>query len=178
MKGSILKRRLGLMAVAIGLIAAATVAPAMSYFTTYATAKGGYTLNLGESTSMKETFAEWTKHITIANTGETECYVRVKAFSGSQYPLYFSSESSLWSLHKDGYWYYNAILPAGTVMPESEALAIEIHRMDEASVQDFNVIVIEEAAPVLYDENGVPSADWDKPLINETNSYDVAKGAQ
>lgn len=36
---------------------------------------------------------------------------------------------------------------------------------------DFNVIVIQECTPVLYDENGNPYADWNVILDTKQDSY-------
>ena len=76
-----------LAAAALGLTISLSVGSAMAYFTTYAEAEGGYTVSIGSTTKTKEEFSNWTKHVQVENTGDTECYVRVKAFSGSQFPL-------------------------------------------------------------------------------------------
>ena len=40
------------------------------------------------------------------------------------------------------------------------------------SDQDFNVIVVQESAPVIYDENGNPTGDWDHILDSGESVYD------
>ena len=54
----------------------------MAYFTTYSTAGGGVKMNMGfTETFPKEDVDENGKHITIENTGDYDCFVRVKAFA-------------------------------------------------------------------------------------------------
>ena len=42
--------------------------------------------------------------------------------------------------------------------------------------QDFNVIVVQECTPVLYDENGNPYADWNAVADSTESSYTEADG--
>ena len=165
------KSRVLLVTAAAVLALAAGAQTALAYFTTYATAKGGYTIHLGETTSIEENFANWTKKVQVANTGSQPCYVRVKAFCGSQYTLTFTGDG--WSAGEDGYWYYSAVIPAGGSSAELD-IAIGNTPADEA--EDFNVFVVQEAAAVRYNADGTPYADWSQTLSSES-SYDV-KGAQ
>jgi hypothetical protein len=55
-----------------------------------------------------------------------------------------------WAEGADGYWYYSGIVPAGG---KTEELTVSIQPKDGLA-QDYDVIVIQECAPVLYDENG------------------------
>ena len=54
------KTRVLLVTAAAVLALAAGAQSALAYFTTYATAKGGVTVHLGETTSIEEQFANWT----------------------------------------------------------------------------------------------------------------------
>lgn len=162
------KTRVLLVTAAAVLALAAGAQSALAYFTTYATAKGGYTIRLGETTSLEEGFADWTKKITVANTGELPCYVRVKAFCGSSYTLTYSGEG--WTAGEDGYWYYNAIVPAGG---SSGELDIAIGGVPADEAESFNVIVVQEAAAVRYHADGTPYADWSATLSTDSSSYDV-----
>ena len=91
---------------ALLLLGSAGAGQAMAYFTTYVTAAGGHPVTLGYETQIEEEVENMTKHIVIANTGESDCYVRVKVFSGSQFPVSFSQEA-------DGPWRTTA---TGTMM--------------------------------------------------------------
>ena len=146
------------------LLVHSSVGVAQAYFTTYATAKGTIQLPLDERTEINEEFDDWTKHVTITNTALAEdaasmsVFVRVKAFSGSTYPLQF--EGSGWQLNEgDGYYYYNAPLAPGKV---TEKLDIKITGVPADAKPDasFNVAVIYETTPVIYKPDGTPYADW------------------
>lgn len=168
MKKSLNKKTLGLAGAALFLTAGLSVGSAMAYFTTYTQVSGGVSLSLGTtSTIPEETVEDWTKHVTIENTGDIDCFVRVRAFAGSQYQnsLVYSGEN--WSLAADGYYYYSEILSPGETSGE---LLIAIDNME--SNQSFNVIVVQESAPVIYDENGNPTGDWDHILDSGESVYD------
>ena len=80
------KKSLCLAAAALTLTAGISAGTAMAYFTTYTEAFGGVTLNMGFSETIpKEDFSNWTKHVSVENTGDYDCYVRVKALAGSKY---------------------------------------------------------------------------------------------
>lgn len=140
----------------------ATVGTTLAYFTTYATAKGYVEVSLEEQTQIKEDFSQWTKHLTIANQGENSrpVYVRAKAFGGEQYTLTYSGSG--WSQNADGYYYYGSILNPGDT---ANVLDVKIDGIPKDAV-DFNVIVVYETTPVIYDANGNPSADWNNILDN------------
>lgn len=151
------KKSLCLAGAALLLAGSVTAGSAMAYFTTNATASGSAQVSLGfTQTEPNETFGEKSKHITIANTGERDCFVRVKVFAGEAYQSGLSIEGKGWELGEDGYYYYKAVVPAGTSTPDE--LVVTIDTM--GSEQDFNVIVVQESTPVLYDASGAPYADW------------------
>ena len=107
MKKKLNKKTLCLTAAALTLTAGLSVGSAMAYFTTYVTAQGGQELSLGFTEVIPdEEVSDWTKHIKIENTGDYECYVRVKVFAGSQYQegLVYSDESGKWTPGDDGYY--------------------------------------------------------------------------
>lgn len=151
-------------ALALVLVGTAGLREAMAYFTTYVRAAGGYTVTLGYETEIEEDVRDMTKHIVISNTGETDCYVRVKVFSGSTFDIAFSTEGG-WSLADDGYWYYDSILPVGG--NTSELLAAVT--VPEDYTDTFNIVVVQECTPVLYDEAGEPYADWERAADTTTD---------
>ena len=104
----------------------------------------------------------------ITNTGSQPCYVRVKAFCGGQYTLTYSGEG--WTAGADGYWYYDAIVPAGA---KSGELDIAIGNTPAGEADAFNVIVVQEATAVRYRADGTPYADWSETLSSDSSSYDV-----
>lgn len=156
-----------LTAAAVILAGSMSIQGALAYFTANASAQGGYLISLGSSTDITEDFSDWTKHIVITNTGETDCYVRVKVFSGSQFDLEFSGESGAWSQRDDEYWYYSDIVPAGGKTSVLDAKII----VPEGYEDDFNVVVVQECTPVVFDENGNPKEDWTQK-IDSTSDFD------
>lgn len=149
-------------AAALTLTAGITVESAMAYFTTYVTAKGGYTVELGFTrTEIEEKVEYGKKVITLTNTGDYDCYVRLKALTGDAYKdsLLYSEPGGAgkWTPGADGYYYFSDIVvPKGT----STELEVKFAFPAEEEPTDFNVIIIQECTPVLYDENGNPYADW------------------
>ena len=82
----------------------------MAYFTTYAEASGNVTLNMGfTETKPTEEFSNWTKHVTVKNTGDFACFVRVKALAGEKYQdgLQYSDSDGKWTPGEEGYYYYS-----------------------------------------------------------------------
>ena len=80
------KRNLILIALVFTLIICATIQPAIAYFTTFVTAKGGYVIKLGDTTRVKETFSNWTKGVTIHNDADSEpVFIRAKVLYEGKY---------------------------------------------------------------------------------------------
>lgn len=169
MKKPLNKKTLGLAVTASLLTAGLSVGSAMAYFTTYTQTSGSVTLDLGmTTTNVDDEVVDWTKHVTVENTGSYDCFVRVRAFAGAQYQDSLTYSGNNWSLAADGYYYYSQIVEAGT--STEDILNIHIDKKD--SDKDFNVIVVQESAPVIYDENGNPVGDWDHILDFNQDSYD------
>lgn len=150
-------------AAALIMVAAANFEDASAYFTTYVSAGGSEIVHMGSTTELHEDVTDMTKHISVTNASQTnDCFVRVKVFYGGQLQVSFTDRSEsgdAWSYsEKDGYWYYNSILPAGA---STEILDAKIGDLPVDFDRDsFNVVVIQECTPVIYDENGNPGADW------------------
>lgn len=171
MKKSFNKKTLCLAGTALLLTAGLSVGSAMAYFTTYTQVSGGVTLSLGTTITVPDdNVTNWTKHVTVQNTGDYDCFVRVKAFAGAEYQDGLTYSGNNWSLADDGYYYYSKILKAGTSLDEKDILDIRIPY--ESADQSFNVIVVQESAPVIYDENGNPTGDWDHILDSSQDSYE------
>lgn len=163
------KKGMFLAALAAALTLTASVGSAWAYFTTYAEAKGSYTISLkGHETTVSENFSAWTKEVTVANSADSDpVYVRARAFCGSGYDLIYSDESGRWTPAEDGYYYYNSILAGGD---STEKLLVKIEGIPEDAREgdDLNVIVVYETTPVRYSENGEPYADWSATLDTGT----------
>ena len=161
------KSTLCLAAAALLLTMGAGSGRAMAYFTTYALASGGGTLLLGvPTTEINEEVINGTKQVTIRNIGDCDCYVRVRAFAADAYTVEYRYSQN-WTSGTDGYFYYGPILtPKDTEGSETDRFDVEISAVNQAPEEDsllpadFNVIVVQEYTPVLYDEEGNPYADW------------------
>lgn len=167
------RKALCLAGAALVLALSLTVGKTMAYFTTYATASGGAEVSLGLTKSTpQEEVVDWTKHITIDNVGERDCFVRVKVFAGAKYQesLEVSWDGDSWEQKDDGYYYYKAVVPAGESTPAEDELSVKVDNME--STENFNVIVVQECTPVLYNSKGKPYADWDVILDSVQDTYE------
>ena len=178
--GRMSKRIIALSAAAFCMITAASVKEATAYFTTYVSAGGSHIINLGSETEIKEKFSNMTKHISLTNTSQiNDCYVRVKVFFADWLKPYISYEDTsesgkLWTYSEgDGYWYYGPILPAGA---STEVFDVKIDVPEGIDKDSFNVVVIQECTPVIYDEAGNPSADW-STVYTDYKEVTEGKGA-
>lgn len=158
------KLPIGLAAAALVLTATLSIGGAMGYFTTYSTASGGVTLNMGFTTTVPhETVDEGGKHVTIENTGEYDCFVRVTAFS--TVGLSYNCGEGWSDTDGDGYYEYSAVLAPGEKTTELNITYTLPTKTDENGKEvagdDVDVIVVQECTPVLYSEDGTAYADWD-----------------
>lgn len=155
-----------LAAIAVVLPLSTGIGSALSYFTANAESQGRLGVEVGPpQTEIRETFGDWTKHVTITNTGEIPVYVRVGAFSGSQYPLSYVLNGS-W-ISDGSYYVYNQILNPGDT---TTALDIKISGVEETEKDNFNVVVIYERTPVTYDAEGnAKEADWNYSVRQESS---------
>lgn len=162
MMSKLSKKTICLAAAAVALTGTLAVGSAYAYFTTYSEAKGNVVFQMGETrTEPHEEVKKGKKIVSIENTGDYDCYIRVKAYAGNNYNLsYADGGSGKWYDGGDGYWYYKDILEAGST---SETVLVNIPKElleDITDEKDLNVIVIQECTPVQYDDNGEPYADW------------------
>ena len=116
------------------IVCGVSVKPTLAYFTTYATAKGGISVDIGPTTDVKEKFKDWKKTIEIENTGKADCFVRVKVIAASQFDI--QASGSNWSLSDDGYWYYSQVVPVGG---KTEPIVAAI-TVSEKVKTSFNVV--------------------------------------
>lgn len=178
-----------LAAVAVILPLGMGIGNALSYFTDSVTSAGGYAVEVGEpQTDITETFGNWTKHVTVTNTGDIPVYVRARAFSGSRYELVCSGETDEngagWTKTGD-YYEYDTVLEPGQKTP---VLNIEIKNVpkDATDRDSFNVVVIYERTPaVQYNEdgsvklvNGKPVPDWKYKVVQQSEFPAKAESAK
>ena len=158
------KRAFAAAAAAV-IVMAIGLGTAYAYFTTYTSASGTRTIHLGDSTTLEETFSDWKKDITVTNGSDSPqaVFVRVRGFSGEEYPLSYNGKG--WSDGKDGYWYYDQAVEPGSA---AATITVSIDGVPAAEEgNSFNVVVIYETVPAIQngeDESGntvYEEADWD-----------------
>lgn len=147
-------------AAALAMTAALGIQSSMAYFTTYVSAGGGGELSLKVQTEIQEEVSRMTKHVTIRNTEDNDCFVRVRAFYGGLVDIEYRNVEggNDWYDGGDGYWYYRPVLRANSA---SSALDVRIIVPEEFDKDSFNVVVVQECTPVIYDDAGNPGAEWD-----------------
>ena len=164
----------GMTAAAPGMTAALTLEGASAYFTTYVSAGGSQVVRLGSSTEIHEDVSQMTKHISIENaSAENDCFVRVKVFYGGDLEVVYSDTENNWYEGEAGYWYYRPILPAAQT---TTGLDVKINVPEGYDRDSFNVVVIQECTPVVFDGTGNPTADW-STVYSEYEEVSEGEGA-
>lgn len=164
-----------LLGLALVMLVASSVRPALSYFTTYVTAKGGYAVHISENSQIEENIDDLTKKITVANTdAKTTEYVRARAITSSRFPVtYTLGENWVKGTGDDKFYYYTEALAPGASTATSLDVTIELPKdLEKPENADFNVVFIYESVPVLYDKKGKPlpyndPATWSQTITTE-----------
>ena len=160
MKGS---RKIGtlvvLTAAAAALLTSLSVGNALAYFTSYCEAEGSVAMNMGFTrTEVDEDVIGGEKQVTIRNTGDYDCFVRVRVFDSIGAVEYGDGG---WEDGSDGYWYYSPVLSPGESTTVFHVEYSSVISGMENPPEEFNIVVVSECTPVVYDENGNPYGDWD-----------------
>ena len=158
-----MKKKIYLAAAALMIVATLGIGSAMAYFTTYVLADGGVKVSMGSTVTVpQEKVEEGQKFIQIKNEGNYDCWVRIKVFAGAEHEFVYADESGKWTPGADDYYYYSDIVPVDGLTDELKVTISELLAEDEDSEtnESFNVIVVQECTPVLFDENGEAYADW------------------
>lgn len=171
-----IKKTVCLSAAACLLVGGLTVGRAMAYFTSYANTSGSVVMDMGFTTiepvePVEPVDGGWIKHITVSNTGNYPCFVRVKLLYGEEYTVTVTQGAG-WTEGEGDYYYYGPQVPAGGKTESEISAKVEAPKDGLEDGMNFNVIVVAECAPVLYDENGNPYADWtnENIMIQEAGS--------
>jgi len=160
------KRTICLSLAAFALVMGLSVGTVMAYFTAVDTAAGGVDLDLKFTTTVpNEEVENSQKMLTLKNTGVEDCYVRLIALAGEQFQggleYIEPAGDGRWTPGPGGYYYYSEILAPGESTTQLNVKFAFPEDPEEGEQDDFNIIIIQESAPVLYDEEGKPYADWD-----------------
>lgn len=154
-----MRKQFVLLAATLILISTVAVKPAIAYFTDTVTTEGKILLNLGDGKldKMDDIVENMVKKISIKNTGDYEVFVRAKAIYPDSVSITLE-DSGDWSPGNDGYYYYYDV-----VNPDDSTSQLKL-KISNSEYADFNVIIVQEATQVLYDENGNETADWDRAV--------------
>mgnify|MGYP001086047891 FL=1 len=151
-----MKKKWMIFSLALALLGASSVGTAYAYFTTNARADGEYGIELGNDTDI--TVDDLTKSIAVRNNENSQAvFVRVKLFypdeGGSPVSQVFVEGEDGWEVpaRADGFYYYTPIVEPGE---STTTLRASIQVKGDFEADSFNVIVVAESAPVIYDENG------------------------
>ena len=168
MKNRSSKKIICLAAAALVLVASLSIGNALAYFTTYVLSIGGKTLDLEfTKTEVTEEVISGKKILSVQNTGESDCYVRVKVIvageNADKISVVEPEGNDNWTNtpDADGYYYYNPVLAAGEATTELHVAIEGITELPGEDDKDFNVIIIQENTPILYKDGGETYADWD-----------------
>ena len=164
MRKNRMKKTICLSAAACLLVGGLAVGRAMAYFTAYAETSGGVVMDMGFTTiepvePVEPVEGGWIKHITVSNTGNYPCFVRVRLLYGGEYSV-IPTLGAGWRDGGDDYYYYESQVLAGGKTESEISAMVEAPKDELTDGMNFNVIVVAECTPVLYDENGNPYADW------------------
>jgi hypothetical protein len=160
------KRTLLLAVLAVVLVLSSGIGSAIAYFTTYATARGGYVIHLGDRTEIEEQWDQGQKIVRISNVaqpgtenGQYPVFVRARAFYDSELTVSYSSDpEGAWQ--EDGaYWYYQTALYTGDT---SGSLKIRVLAKENEKIrpgETADVIVVYESVPAVFTAEGKPDLD-------------------
>lgn len=158
------RRYIIVAALAFALVLGMTVAPAGAYFTDHSTANGGMTIKVAPQPQIHEWYANKTKQIVITNAEDAtmSVYARVRVYTSLENDI----KGEGWTKDGDWYVYDGAIAPGGKSSKLEVKLTFPTVKSEEqpdGSVygDNYNVEVIYEAVPVLYDADGNEYVDWD-----------------
>ncbi|QFJ53600.1 hypothetical protein [Pseudobutyrivibrio xylanivorans] len=150
---------LSLVAAAAIVLSISAVRPAIAYFTDTVETSGKFDLKIGDGKpGIDEKVEGMTKSITIKNTGDYDIFVRAKAIAPETCTL-TPQLAEGWSKGDGDFYYYSKPVSPG----EATETELKIH-ITSNSDYDFNVVIVQEATKVLYDEAGNPSADWNAKI--------------
>ena len=148
-------RKLLIMALSLILCITASVGIAFAYFTDYENARGGAILNLKGQTWIDEDADKDGKTIVIKNVNEPDMVVRVMIIADKDH-LGDITPGNDWSgPDDDGWYYYGKVLKGSTDRDgdETSKLRAEVKVSGNEDINDFDVVVVQEAERVVYDQD-------------------------
>ena len=167
--------KLLIMALSLILCLSVSVGIAFAYFTDYENARGGAVLRLKGQTWIDEKADDKSKTIVIKNVNEPDMVVRVMIIADKDHLGDIELEDGWSGPDEDGWYYYENVLKGSTDRDgeETTKLTAEVKVSGNEDINDFDIVVIQEAERVVYEQdeegNNVVSipAGWNIDFIDE-----------
>lgn len=177
-------KNLLLFSAAVMLIAASFISTATAYFTASSEASGGYTVSLWGKREFHEKVEGRTKTVWIVSQGNTDCFVRARAYVTTGFDVVYDAEPG-WVKGRpgfngedgtewDGWYYYEPVLTGHGQSTTNLKCTVDNLPDDPNILDSFTMTVVYESVPALYHEDGTPYADWDHPHYVENESKPAA----
>ena len=146
-------RKLLVMALSLILCIAASVGLTFAYFTDYENARGGAILNLKGQTWIDERVDKNGKTVVIKNVNEPDMVVRVMVIADNDHLGDITLGDGWEGPDEDGWYYYNKILKGSKDRDgdETTEFRAEVKVSGNEDINDFDVVVVQEAERVVYD---------------------------
>ena len=112
------------------------------------------------------------KEIKLKNTGSNECFVRLKVLTGNilkeNMQCTEPGGEGKWTPGEDDYYYFSDVL-----QPDESTTQLNVSFVfPKEEMEQFNVIIVQECTPVLYDAEGMPYADWNNKADISQSVYE------
>ena len=168
-------RKLLILALSLILCITASVGITFAYFTDYENARGGAILNLKGQTWIDEQADKGGKTIKIQNVDEPDMVVRVMIIADKDHLSGITPGDGWSGPDEDGWYYYGKMLKGSTDRngDATSELKVDINVGANEDINDFDVVVVQEAERVIYDVDSegknfisVP-AGWNIDSISE-----------
>ena len=146
------RKKLLIMALSLILCMSVSIGFTIAYFTDYENARGGAILDLHYQTKITEKMDGNNKHISVQNVDETDVVVRVQVIGNDSRLGVIAGEN--WVDGGDGWWYYSKVLKGSEDknVESTKELVAEI-KVEDEGLDDFEVIVVQEAKRVTYHQD-------------------------
>ena len=152
-----------LAAVALLSVVAAGIGKANAYFTTYAQARGGHVIELGDETTIEENYDGKNKVVRIKNSTKSKqaVWVRVKGIVGEQYKDYLKYSGEGWKPDEEdpSFWRYQDPVQPGSY-PATD-LTVGLSDVPIQDGKSIDVVIVYESTPAVQNDVGAYEApDW------------------
>ena len=148
-------RKLLIMALSLVLCLSVSVGIAFAYFTDYENARGGAILKLKGQTWIDEKADEKGKTIVIKNVNEPDMVVRVMIIADKDHLGDITLGQGWTGPDDEGWYYYGKILKGSEDRDgdETTELRAEVKVSGNEDINDFDIVVVQEAERVVYEQD-------------------------